>query len=71
LMKRATITPQGTKNAEGFLAGIDYWIMYDWYVNHNNWIDTFGIYRMDRKTLKPVGEQIRNDYQQLKFMDER
>ena len=37
--------------------------MYDWYVNHNNWIDTFGIYHMDRKTIKPVGELIRQDYQ--------
>ncbi|REE85346.1 beta-glucuronidase [Paenibacillus taihuensis] len=62
LMEYAVINPDGTRNHDGFVAGIDYWIMYDWYVNHNNWIDTFGIYHMDRKTIKPVGELIRADY---------
>ncbi|MBP3965525.1 glycoside hydrolase family 2 TIM barrel-domain containing protein [Paenibacillus lignilyticus] len=62
LMERAVILPDGTRNKDGFVAGIDYWIMYDWYVNHNNWIDTFGIYHMDRTTIKPVGELVRQDY---------
>ncbi|WP_308636196.1 glycoside hydrolase family 2 protein [Paenibacillus silvisoli] len=62
LMEYAVIRPDGTRNEDGFVAGIDYWIMYDWYVNHNNWIDTFGIYEMDRKTIKPVGELVKRDY---------
>ncbi|RAP73818.1 glycoside hydrolase family 2 protein [Paenibacillus montanisoli] len=62
LMEHAVIRPDGTRNEDGFVAGIDYWIMYDWYVNHNNWIDTFGIYEMDRKTIKPVGELVKQDY---------
>jgi beta-glucuronidase len=64
LMERAVISDDGeaTLNPEGFLVGIDFWIMYDWYVNHNKWIDTFGIYHMDRKTMKPVGEVISQDY---------
>ncbi|MFC5649909.1 hypothetical protein ACFPYJ_12410 [Paenibacillus solisilvae] len=65
LMERAVIHADGSYNEHGFLAGIDYWIMYDWYVNHNNWIDTFGIYHMDRKTIKPVGEMIREDYRKF------
>ncbi|WP_441962173.1 glycoside hydrolase family 2 TIM barrel-domain containing protein [Paenibacillus sp. TAF43_2] len=64
LMERAVISEDGEAQlrSDGFLVGIDFWIMYDWYVNHNNWIDTFGIYHMDRKTMKPVGEALSQDY---------
>lgn len=64
LMERAVISEDGEAllRSDGFLVGIDFWIMYDWYVNHNNWIDTFGIYHMDRMTMKPVGEALSQDY---------
>jgi len=63
LMEQATIGPDGEKaNPDGFVAGIDFWIMYNWYVNHNRWIDTFGIVHMDRRTEKPVAAIIRQDY---------
>ncbi|NIK77160.1 beta-glucuronidase [Paenibacillus castaneae] len=67
LMERAVISDDGKaeQRADGFLVGIDFWIMYDWYVNHNNWIDTFGIYHMDRKTMKPVGEALSHDYERF------
>jgi beta-glucuronidase len=62
LMEKATVSMGGTLRSEGFLAGIDFWIMYDWYVNHNQWVDTFGIYRMNRRTPKRIAELIRRDY---------
>jgi beta-galactosidase len=62
LMEKATVSMGGTLRSEGFVAGIDFWIMYDWYVNHNQWIDTFGIYRMNRRTPKRIAELIRRDY---------
>ncbi|MCM3337632.1 glycoside hydrolase family 2 [Paenibacillus sp. MER TA 81-3] len=67
LVERAVISSDGEAewNADGFLVGIDFWIMYDWFVNHNNWIDTFGIFHMDRKTMKPVGDLLRQDYERL------
>ncbi|WP_274365163.1 glycoside hydrolase family 2 protein [Paenibacillus thermotolerans] len=65
LMERATLSADGTLNEHGMLAGIDFWIMYDWYVNHNQWIDTFGMFHMDRKTEKPVTPIIREDYRKI------
>lgn len=66
LIERAVITPDGQgPSGSGYVAGIDFWIMYDWYVNHNHWIDTFGIFHMDRNTGKPVGELLREDYSRL------
>jgi beta-galactosidase len=62
LLEKASVLPDGTLNPEGYLAGVDYWIMYNWYVNHNDWIQTMGIYHMDRETLKPIGDMIRSYY---------
>lgn len=62
MMEYATISPSGYMKEDGILAGIDYWIMYNWYVNHNEWIDTFGIYHMDREKMKSVGKAIVEDY---------
>lgn len=62
LMEQGTVNAEGQVNPDGYVAGIDFWIVYDWYVNHNNWIDTFGIIHMDRKTEKPVASLIRRDY---------
>ncbi|WP_246469695.1 glycoside hydrolase family 2 TIM barrel-domain containing protein [Cohnella nanjingensis] len=65
MMEKATLSPAGTASPNGFVAGVDFWIMYDWYVNHNQWIDTFGAYRMDRKQAKPVAAAIAADYARL------
>lgn len=66
LMEFATVTPQGYFNENGMLAGVSYWIMYDWYVNHNKWIATLGIFHMDREKMKPVGNEIISNYTMLK-----
>jgi beta-glucuronidase len=62
LMEKATVSMDGDLRSDGFVAGIDFWIMYDWYVNHNQWIDTFGVYRMNRRSPKRIAELIRRDY---------
>jgi len=62
LMEHAAVSLAGEWRSDGYVAGIDFWIMYDWYVNHNNWIDTFGIFHMNRKTEKQVAAHIRTDY---------
>jgi beta-galactosidase len=62
LMEKATVTMDGGLRTEGYVAGIDFWIMFDWYVNHNQWIDTFGICHMNRMTPKQIAELIRRDY---------
>ncbi len=64
-MDVSLIDKNGNYNENGILSGINFWTMYNWYVNHNRWIDTFGIYRMDRKTAKIVAEQIKEDYGKL------
>jgi beta-galactosidase len=69
MMEFAVMDEQGALKEDGFLVGIDFWIMYDWYVNHNNWIDTFGIYHMDRVTAKPIAEKIRSDYERFTSLD--
>lgn len=62
LMEKSVLRPDGTVNPEGYVAGIDFWIMYNWYVNHNQWVNTFGIYHMDRQNAKSVARLIKNDY---------
>jgi len=69
LMEQATITADGEVRPEGYVAGIDFWIMYNWYVNHNRWIDTFGIWRMDRRKEKAIAARIRADYGRITGAD--
>lgn len=61
LLERSVSVPGG----KGYVVGINFWIMYNWYVNHNKWIDTFGICHMDRQTLKPVASRIKQDYSHM------
>lgn len=44
----------------GNVSGSSFWIYNDWYVNHSNWIDTFGVVKMDR-SVKPIYEVIKLD----------
>lgn len=62
LFEKASLLSNGELNPEGYLAGVDYWIMYNWYVNHNDWVQTMGLYHMDRETLKPIGKLIEKYY---------
>lgn len=63
LLEYANILPDGSENLNGGLAGIDYWIMYNWYVNHNEWVQTMGLYHMDRKSKKPIAKIIKSYYE--------
>ncbi|MCB5237370.1 MAG: glycoside hydrolase family 2 TIM barrel-domain containing protein [Niallia nealsonii] len=65
LLEKATVYPQGLLNQDGYMAGIDYWTAFDWYVNHNNFYQTMGMYRMDRKTTKPLYEEFVRDHTRL------
>ncbi|MBB3108920.1 beta-glucuronidase [Paenibacillus phyllosphaerae] len=62
LMEHAALHADGTFNPKGYLAGIDFWVMYNWYVNHNQWIDTFGLYHMNRTKAKQLATIIAEDY---------
>lgn len=65
MMEKSTRTFDGKNVQQGYVAGIDFWIMYDWYVNHNQWIDTFGMFHMDRVTAKPIVGRLTGDYGRL------
>ncbi|MEI5905580.1 glycoside hydrolase family 2 TIM barrel-domain containing protein [Bacillus spongiae] len=65
LLEKATVSPDGQVNEEGYLAGINYWSVYDWYINHNEFYQTMGLFQMDRKTTKPVFELLKRDYRKL------
>ena len=43
----------GSPAAKGSLAGINYWTINDWFVNHNHWTQTMGFYTLDRQP-KPI-----------------
>jgi beta-galactosidase len=58
-----TVEPDGTVNPDGFLTGITWWTIFDWYTAHTK-LQTMGLYHMDRKTAKPVAELVKNAYQQ-------
>ncbi|MDK8182181.1 glycoside hydrolase family 2 TIM barrel-domain containing protein [Paenibacillus sp. UMB4589-SE434] len=65
LLERATVTAAGLPRPEGFVAGIDYWSIYNWYVNHSQWVQTMGLYQMDRLREKPVKQLLQQDYGRL------
>ncbi|KKO53813.1 glycosyl transferase family 2 [Paenibacillus sp. DMB20] len=62
LTEKSAITPEADERPDGYLAGIDYWPMYNWYVNHGQWVQTMGLYHMDRSLEKPVKERLKRDY---------
>ncbi|MCA1036607.1 glycoside hydrolase family 2 [Bacillus infantis] len=65
LIEKVTVSPQGFVNEEGYVAGIDYWTAFDWYVNHNQFYQTMGMYCMDRTTRKPLYHEFIKDHQRL------
>jgi beta-galactosidase len=65
LIEKATVSPQGHINEEGYIAAIDYWTAFDWYVNHNRFYQTMGMLRMDRETEKPLYHEFVSDHQRL------
>ncbi|MDF2700691.1 MAG: glycoside hydrolase family 2 [Haloplasmataceae bacterium] len=65
LIEKATVTPNGELNEKGFIAGIDYWTIYNWYVNHNSFFQTMGLYHMDRTTEKLITRKFIDDQKYL------
>jgi beta-galactosidase len=65
LIEKATVTPQGQVNDHGYVAAIDYWTAFDWYVNHNKFYQTMGMYHMNRETKKPLYYEFVRDHERL------
>jgi len=62
----------GSESERGFISGINYWTINDWFVNHNTWIQTMGFKTLDRQektivsVLKPLYKAlISTDYETL------
>ena len=62
LLEKATVTPQGEVNPNGYVASMNYWTIFNWYVNHNKFHQTMGLYHMDRKTPKKITEVFIKDH---------
>lgn len=54
----------GEYNPDGFVAGVTWWTMYDWYTAISG-LQTMGLYEMDRTTVKPVAELVSGAYGEL------
>src|SRR5690625_787704 len=65
LIEKATVSPEGIINKNGYVAGIDYWPAFNWYVNHNQFYQTMGMYHMDRETKKPLYHEFVKDHKRL------
>jgi beta-glucuronidase len=54
----------GTQSHKGFVTGINYWTINDWFVNHNTWIQSMGFKTLDRQdksivsVLKPLYKRL-------------
>ncbi|MFZ5817941.1 MAG: glycoside hydrolase family 2 protein [Bacillota bacterium] len=58
-----TVRPDGTVDPDGFLAGITWWCVFDWYTSHTK-LQTMGLYSMDRFLDKPVARVLKAAYTQ-------
>ncbi|MDN4523008.1 glycoside hydrolase family 2 protein [Fictibacillus fluitans] len=65
LLEKATVSPSGQVNENGYVAGMDYWTAFDWYVNHNQFYQTMGMLHMDRTTEKPLYHHFVRDHKRL------
>ncbi|MDD8016840.1 MAG: glycoside hydrolase family 2 TIM barrel-domain containing protein [Bacteroidota bacterium] len=62
---RLPVLANGAPNPFGFVAGITWWCIFDWYSHqHAGGFQSMGLYRMDRSEIKPVGTDLMNTYQQ-------
>jgi beta-galactosidase len=59
----APISTSGQFNSNGFLMGVTWWCIFDWYSHgHPNGFQSMGLYSMDRSNLKPVGQALKDAY---------
>ena len=51
----------GNPNPDGYLVGITWWAMFDWYTAHT-YVQTMGLMEMDRETVKPIAAELQAAY---------
>lgn len=52
----------GVENSSGYLMGVTWWCVFDWYQYRVNGYQTMGLISMDRQTEKPVVSALRSTY---------
>lgn len=61
--RASVIRPDGSYRDGGYLMGVTWWCIFDWYsAQHPNGFQSMGIYRMNRDTIKSVGQTMINAY---------
>ena len=62
--KASVIKPDGSYNYGGYLMGVTWWCIFDWYSHgHPNGFQSMGLYTMDRSTPKLVRDALKNGYE--------
>lgn len=61
LVERTALDANGEVNPEGYLAGIVWWTVFDWYTIFAG-LQTMGLYKMDRSSAKPVAQLLIDAY---------
>lgn len=61
--RASVIRNDGTYRYGDYLMGVTWWYIFDWYLHqHPNGFQSMGLYRMNRDTLKAVGDTLRSYY---------
>ncbi len=60
---RIPMTNEGTLNPAGFIAGVTWWCIFDWY-RQTSGFQSMGLIRMNRDVQKPVYTSLRSKYGQ-------
>jgi len=61
--EKATMNADGTLNNNGFVFGITWWCIFDWYRHQTSQgFQSMGLYQMRRDVLKPVGSTLKSAY---------
>jgi len=61
--RASVIRNDGTYRDGGYLMGVTWWCIFDWYSHqHPDGFQSMGLYRMNRDTLKAVGDTLRTYY---------
>jgi beta-glucuronidase len=63
LRRKAPIKTDGTYDSTGFVMGVTWWCIFDWYRSATaNGYQTMGLYSMERTTKKPVTDALKSAY---------
>jgi beta-galactosidase len=62
--KASVIKPDGSYNYGGYLMGVTWWCIFDWYSHqHSSGFQSMGLYTMDRSMPKLVRDALKNGYE--------